>query len=86
MGDGRRERLSLLVIKLSLGAGGSFLAAAFIVQAFLERGLMIAAAISTFALIAIVSYSFARIKLQLFSALTLAWLAALLVILHLWRA
>ncbi len=82
MSEGRRERLSLLVIKACLGVGGSFLAAAFISQAFLMRGFMIAAAISTFVLVAIVSYLFARIKPQVFSALTLAWLIALL-LLHL---
>lgn len=83
MSEAARERLSLLVIKLSLGVGGSFLAAAFILQAFLERGFMIAGAISTFAIIAIVSYTFARIKLHIFSALTLAWLIAL-ALLRLW--
>lgn len=83
MSESKRERLSLLVIKLSLGAGGSFLAAAFILQAFLERGFMIAGAISTFVLVAIVSYLFARIKPHVFSALTLAWLIALL-LLRLW--
>jgi hypothetical protein len=68
---------------LALGIGGSFLAAAFILQGFLERGFMIAGAISTFALIAIASYVFARIKLQIFSALTFAWLIVL-ALLRLW--
>ncbi|MBI3116412.1 MAG: hypothetical protein HYZ12_03645 [Thaumarchaeota archaeon] len=83
MSEARRERLSLLVIKLCLGVGGSFLAAVFILQAFLVQGFMIAGAISTFVLVAIVSYLFARIKPKVFSALTLAWLIALL-LLHLW--
>ena len=75
-----RERLSLLVIRLSLGVGGSFLTAAFVVQAFTLGGFMIPAAIATFILTALICYSFGKIRLTPFSLGTLLWVVVLALI------
>jgi hypothetical protein len=63
-----------------LGIGGSFLSAAFFLQAFLLRGFLIPAAVITFILIALIVRAFAGMRLPVFSAATLVWLALLFLI------
>jgi hypothetical protein len=72
-----REGLSMTVIKLSLGVGGSFLSAAFILEAYLLRSFMIPAAACVFVLSMVAVYLFVRIKPPLFSLATGAWLLVL---------
>lgn len=77
-----KERLSFIAIRTSLGMGGSFLSAAFILQAYLERGFLIPAALVTFILIALIVRAFAGMRLPIFSLATLVWFA-LLYLIHL---
>ena len=77
-----KERVSFIVIRTSLGIGGSFLSAAFILQAYLLRGFLIPAALVTFILVALIVRAFAGMRLPIFSAATLVWLA-LLYLIHL---
>ena len=75
-----RERASFIAIRTSLGIGGSFLSAAFILQAYLERGFMIPAALVTFILIALIVRSFAGMRLPTFSVATMVWFGLLYLI------
>ncbi len=72
-----KERLSFLVIRISLGMGGSFLAAAFILQAYLQRGFLIPAAAVIFILIALTARSFAGMRILIFSLSTVIWFVLL---------
>lgn len=75
-----RERFSLIAIRTSLGVGGSFLAATFALQAYLQQGFLIPAAVVTFILVSLIVRAFAKVRIQTFSLLTGVWLALLLVI------
>jgi hypothetical protein len=75
-----KEKISFIVIKTSLGLGGSFLSAAFILQAYLERGFFIPAAVVTFLLVALIARAFAGMRLPVFSLATVIWLSFLYLI------
>ncbi len=75
-----KERLSFLAIRVSLGIGGSFLAAAFILQAYLQRGFLIPAAPVIFVLIALTARSFAGMRIPIFSLSTVIWFILLYLI------
>jgi hypothetical protein len=72
-----KERLSFAVIRTSLGLGGSFLAAAFVLQAYLSQGFLIPAAVVTFILVSLTVRAFAGIRITVFSLLTVSWLVLL---------
>jgi len=76
-----REGVSLLLIRYSLGIGGSFLAGAFALEAFSFEGFMIPAAVFVFISTALIVYAFGRIRLHIFSLAVLAWLVVLILLL-----
>jgi hypothetical protein len=76
----QKEKISFIAIKASLGLGGSFLSAAFILQAYLERGFLIPAAVVIFVLIALIAHAFARTRLSVFSLATVCWFGVLCLI------
>jgi hypothetical protein len=77
-----KEKISFIAIKTSLGLGGSFLSAAFILQVYLERGFFIPAAMVTFVLVALIVRAFAGMRLPIFSLATLIWLLFLYLLLQ----
>jgi hypothetical protein len=79
----KKQKISLFAIKVSLCAGGSFLSATFILQAYLERGFLIPASMVTFVLVALIVHAFARVRLSVFSLATLLWLPILYLLLFL---
>ncbi len=74
-----RARLSLYVIQLSLGLGGSLLAAIFASEAYLHRGFMIPYAVGVFVMVGLCARFFGRVSPMAYCAATLALTALLLV-------
>jgi hypothetical protein len=75
-----REELSLYVIKLSLGLGGSLLAAIFASEAFLNGGFMVPYAIGVFVAVGLCARFFGGVKLWLNCLATLGLTALLLLV------
>lgn len=73
-----REELSLYVIQLSLGLGGSLLSAIFVSEAYLHRGFMIPYAIGVFVMVGLCARFFGRVSLRAYCLATLMLTALLL--------
>ncbi len=73
-----REALSFWAIQVSVGVGGSFLAAVFASEALVHGGLFIPFAIGVFVAIAACVRSFGSVRLSRYALATLVWLLALL--------
>jgi hypothetical protein len=68
------------VIKASLNAGGSLLAALFFREAMLTGGFLVVASIAVFALIAVLAFLFTRLNPGFFILSTAVWLFALILL------
>jgi hypothetical protein len=75
-----REQLSLYVIQISLGLGGSLLAAIFASEAYVHGGLLVPFAVGVFAMLGLVARSFGQVRIRVYCAATLALTALLLLI------
>ena len=75
-----RETLSLYVIKVSLGIGGSLLAAIFVSEAYLKGGFLIPFAVGVFIMIGLTARFFGSVKVWVYCLATLAWVALLLLV------
>lgn len=75
-----REELSIYVIKVSLGLGGSFLAAIFASEAYLHGGFMVPYAVGVFAMVGLCARFFGGVRLRVYCLATLGLTALLLLI------
>jgi hypothetical protein len=75
-----RETLSLLVIKISVGLGGSLLAAIFLSEAYLHGGFFITYALGVFVMTCIIARLFGGVKIWLYCLSTVALTLLLLVL------
>jgi len=75
-----RERLSLYVIKVSLGLGGSLLSAIFASEAYLRGGFLIPFAIGVFAMVGLTVRFFGGVSILLYCAATVAMTVSLLLL------
>jgi len=75
-----REQLSLYVIQISLGLGGSLLAAIFASEAYVHGGFLVPFAVGVFAMIGLVARSFGQVRIRVYCAATLGLSVLLLLI------
>ena len=75
-----RDNLSLLVIRLSLGFGGSFLSAIFAAEAYLRGGLMIGFAIGVFIMVGLTAHFFGHVGFRFYFLSTVVWTVVLLAV------
>jgi hypothetical protein len=73
-----REKLSLYVIQVSLGLGGSLLAAIFASEAYLHGGFMVPYAIGVFATVGLCARFFGKVSLRAYCLATIALTVLLL--------
>ena len=76
----RGEALPLFVIQVSVGVGGSFLAAVFASEAFLHGGFFVPFAVGVFLGIGLSVQTFGRVGFTRYCLATLVWLAVLLLV------
>lgn len=74
------ERASLWIIRLSMGLGGSFLAAAFAAEAYLRGGFFILFAAGVFLAVGLASRLFGKVGFGYYLLATVAWTVVLLVV------
>lgn len=75
-----RERLSLYVIKVSLGLGGSLLASIFASEAYVHGGFLIPFALGVFGMVGLTVRIFGRVSIWIYSIATLVFTLALIVV------
>ncbi len=75
-----REELSIYVIQVSLGLGGSLLAAIFVSEAYAHGGFFIPFAVGVFAMVGLCARFFGRVRLRVYCAATLALTVVLLLL------
>lgn len=73
-----REELSLYVIQVSVGLGGSLLAAIFVGEAYLHGGFFVPFAVGVFVMVGLCARLFGKVKLRVYCAATLVLTALLL--------
>jgi len=73
-----REELSLYVIQVSLGLGGSLLAAIFVSEAFAHGGFFVPYALGVFVMVGLCARFFGRVRLRVYCLATVALTALLL--------
>jgi hypothetical protein len=66
-----REELSLYVIRVSIGLGGSFLAAIFASEAYVRGGLLMPFAVGVFAMIGLTARNFGKVRIWEYCLATL---------------
>jgi hypothetical protein len=67
-----REELSLYVIQLSVGLGGSLLAAIFVSEAYVHGGFFVPYAVGVFAMVGLCARLFGKVRLRFYCLATLA--------------
>jgi hypothetical protein len=75
-----REELSFFVIQVSLGFGGSLLAAIFAGEAYVHGGFFVPFAIGVFAMVGLTARFFGRVRIWVYCLSTLGWAALLLLL------
>ena len=73
-----REELSLYVIQVSVGLGGSLLAAIFVSEAYVHGGFFVPFAAGVFVMLGLCARLFGKVRLRVYFAATLALTALLL--------
>ncbi len=73
-----REELSLYVIQVSMGLGGSLLAAIFVSEAYAHGGFFVPFAVGVFVMVGLCARLFGRVRLRVYCLATLALTALLL--------
>jgi hypothetical protein len=75
-----REALSLYVIRISVGLGGSFLAAIFVSEAFVHGGFFVPFAVGVFVMTGLTARLFGQVKVWVYCLATLVLTALLLLL------
>jgi hypothetical protein len=75
-----RETLSLYVIRISVGLGGSFLAAIFVSEAFVHGGFFVPYAVGVFVMTALTARFFGGVKIWVYCLATLGLTLLLLLL------
>ena len=75
-----RDELSLYVIQVSLGLGGSLLAALFASEAYVHGGFLVPFAVGVFAMVGLVARFFGRVKIWVYCVATIGLTALLLIL------
>jgi hypothetical protein len=75
-----RDELSLYVIQVSLGLGGSLLAALFASEAYVHGGFLVPFAVGVFAMVGLTARFFGRVKIWVYCVATLGLTALLLIL------
>jgi hypothetical protein len=75
-----REDLSLYVIRISVGLGGSFLAAIFASEAYVHGGFLVAFALGVFAMVGVTARFFGQVRIWVYCLATLGLTALLLLL------
>jgi len=75
-----REELSLYFIQVSMGLGGSLLAAIFVSEAYVHGGFFVPYSVGVFIMVGLCARLFGRVRLRVYCAATLAFTALLLLI------
>ena len=75
-----REELSLHVIRISVGLGGSFLAAIFASEAYVHGGFLVPFAVGVFAMVGLTARIFGQVRIWVYCLATLALTALLLLL------
>jgi hypothetical protein len=75
-----REELSLYVIQVSLGLGGSVLAAIFASEAMVHGGFFVPYAVGVFVMVGLCARFFGRVRIRVYCLATLAFTALLLIL------
>ncbi len=75
-----RESLSLLVIQVSMGVGGSLLAAIFAIQAYRLGGYLVPFAVVTVPMVGVAATVFGRIRPWAYLLATVGWFALMLLV------
>jgi hypothetical protein len=73
-----REELSLYVIQVSMGLGGSLLAAIFVTEAWVHGGFFVPFAFGVFVMVGLCARLFGKVRLRVYCLATLAFTALLL--------
>lgn len=75
-----REALSLYVIRISVGLGGSLLAAIFVGEAYVHGGFFVPFAAGVFVMTGLTARLFGKVKLRVYCLATLALTLLLLLL------
>ena len=75
-----REELSLYVIRISVGLGGSFLAAIFASEAYVHGGFLVPFAVGVFAMVGVTARIFGQVRIWVYCLATLGLTALLLLL------
>jgi hypothetical protein len=67
-----REELSFYVIRISVGLGGSLLAATFASEAYVHGGFLVPFAVGVFAMVGVTARIFGRVRIWVYCLATLA--------------
>lgn len=73
-----REELSLYVIQVSMGLGGSLLAAIFVSEAYFHGGFFVLFAVGVFVMVGLCARLFGKVRLRVYCLATLTFTALLL--------
>ena len=73
-----REELSLYVIQVSMGLGGSLLAAIFVTEALVHGGFFVPYAVGVFVMVGLSARLFGKVRLPVYCLATLTFTALLL--------
>jgi len=73
-----REELSLYVIQVSMGLGGSLLAAIFVSEAYVHGGFFVPFTVGVFVMVGLCARLFGKVRLRVYCVATLALTALLL--------
>jgi hypothetical protein len=75
-----REELSLHVIRISMGAGGSLLAAIFASEAYLHGGFLVPFAVGVFVMVGLAARFFGQVRIWVYCLATLGLTVLLLLL------
>jgi hypothetical protein len=75
-----REALSIYVIRISVGLGGSLLAAIFVTEAYVHGGFFVPFAVGVFVMIGLTARLFGKVKVWVYCLATLGLTLLLLVL------
>ena len=75
-----REELSLYVIKVSVGLGGSLLAAIFVSEAYVQGGFLVPFAVGVFVMVGLTARVFGQVRVWVYCLATLGLTALLLIL------
>jgi hypothetical protein len=75
-----RDELSLYIIQVFLGLGGSLLAALFASEAYVHGGFLVPFALGVFAMVGLVARFFGQVRIWVYCLVTLVLTALLLLL------